>query len=97
MTARQETLPFSERIAGQALAGVTGSARTYCVSTLREGKWFVSSWGHDEANALREAKWELKSGHLHIQGKVEMNQGWMFEHSDWMKPHIEGMKKALEL
>ena len=33
--------------------------------------------------------------HLQIQGKVEMSQGWMFDHSDWMRPHIEGMMKTI--
>ena len=30
--------------------------------------------------------------HLRIQGKVDMPQGWMFDHSEWMKPHVEGYK-----
>lgn len=34
--------------------------------------------------------------HLVVQGRVEMRQGWMFEHSSWMKPHIDGMNKALK-
>lgn len=30
--------------------------------------------------------------HLHIQGKVDMRQGWMLEHSEWMKPHLAAIK-----
>lgn len=33
--------------------------------------------------------------HLHIQGKVDMFQGYFFEHSDWMRPHVEGRDKAI--
>jgi len=33
--------------------------------------------------------------HLHIQAKVQIYQVWMFEHSDWMKPHVDGMEKSL--
>jgi len=25
--------------------------------------------------------------HLHVQGTVRMDQGWMFEHSEWFKPY----------
>jgi len=32
--------------------------------------------------------------HLTIQGRVNMFQGWLFEHSPWMKPHVEGMIKS---
>lgn len=28
--------------------------------------------------------------HLHIQGKVIMERYWMFEHSEWFKPHVAG-------
>jgi len=26
--------------------------------------------------------------HLHIQAKVQMEQKWMFEHSEWFKPYV---------
>jgi 5-methylcytosine-specific restriction endonuclease McrA len=35
--------------------------------------------------------------HLHIQGKVEMSQIWMFEHTGWMKPHVEGYLNSLKI
>ena len=28
--------------------------------------------------------------HLHIQGKVFIEQIWMFDHSEWIKPYIAG-------
>lgn len=28
--------------------------------------------------------------HLHIQGTVRMDQGFMFEHSEWFKPYAAG-------
>ena len=53
---------------------------------------------NDKSNC---AKWNLvalcQRCHLHIQGKVEMSQGWLFEHSAWMKPHVEGMRQAQQL
>jgi len=33
--------------------------------------------------------------HLHIQGKVEMKQYWMFDHTGWMKSHVDGYLKSL--
>lgn len=28
--------------------------------------------------------------HLHIQAKVDPEQPWMFEHSNWLKPYVAG-------
>lgn len=28
--------------------------------------------------------------HLHIQAKVDMFQNYMYEHSEWFKPHLKG-------
>jgi hypothetical protein len=54
---------------------------------------------HLDNNKSNCEEWNLAAlcqrCHLHIQGKVEMNQGWLFEHSAWMQPHIEGRDKAL--
>lgn len=33
--------------------------------------------------------------HLHIQGKVFLPQFYMFEHSEWFKPHLEGYLQSL--
>ena len=53
---------------------------------------------NDKSNC---ADWNLAAlcqrCHLHIQGKVEMKQIWMFEHSDWMKPHVEGYLASLKV
>ncbi len=35
--------------------------------------------------------------HLHIQGKVTLSQFFMFEHTGWMIPHVEGYYKSLGL
>lgn len=34
--------------------------------------------------------------HLKIQGKVFLPQFYMFEHSGWMKPHLEGYYRAIK-
>jgi len=31
--------------------------------------------------------------HLHIQAKVNMFQEYMYPHSEWMKPHVEGFEQ----
>ena len=28
--------------------------------------------------------------HLHIQGKVDPEQPWIFEHAEWLKPYVAG-------
>lgn len=32
--------------------------------------------------------------HLKIQGRVQMDQGYLFEHAEWMKPYVEGRAAA---
>ena len=34
--------------------------------------------------------------HLHIQGKVTLAQFFMFDHTGWMKPYVEGYYRSLE-
>jgi len=54
---------------------------------------------HLDNNKSNCADWNLAAlcqrCHLHIQGVVEMSQSWMFGHSDWMKPHVEGYMASL--
>lgn len=33
--------------------------------------------------------------HLAIQGRVHLEQDYIFEHTPWMKPHVKGMKAAI--
>lgn len=35
--------------------------------------------------------------HLSVQGRVDFLQQYMLEHSEWMKPHVAGFKKAMGL
>lgn len=50
---------------------------------------------HLDNNKANCEPWNLASlcqrCHLSIQGRVDMEQGWMLEHSEWMRPHVEGM------
>ena len=54
---------------------------------------------HLDGNKSNNDKWNLaclcQRCHLKIQGKVFLPQSFMFEHSDWMKPHVEGYYKSL--
>jgi len=33
--------------------------------------------------------------HLSIQGRVNMFQDYMLDHTDWMQPHVEGRNRAI--
>ena len=54
---------------------------------------------HLDGNKSNSADWNLAAlcqrCHLHIQGKVFMEQFFMFEHSPWFKPHVEGYTQHL--
>ena len=53
---------------------------------------------HLDGNKSNNAYWNLAAlcqrCHLHIQGVVFMPQLFMFEHSEWFKPHVQGYYKA---
>lgn len=49
---------------------------------------------HLDGDKSNNADWNLAAlcqrCHLHIQGVVFLPQYYLFEHSEWFKPHIEG-------
>lgn len=55
---------------------------------------------HLDGDKSNDADWNLaglcQRCHLQVQGKVFMPQFYMFEHSDWFKPHLEGYYKAIQ-
>jgi hypothetical protein len=65
-----------------------------------EGAWEVqAAWRILTVHHLNERKFDCRwhnlvslcqRCHLTIQRKVEMNQVWPFEHSDWFKPYAAG-------
>jgi 5-methylcytosine-specific restriction endonuclease McrA len=52
---------------------------------------------NDKSNC---AEWNLAAlcqrCHLSIQSRVDMDQGWMLEHTPWMRPHVERMLEWLK-
>lgn len=54
---------------------------------------------HLDGNKSNNVDWNLaclcQRCHLAVQGKVFLPQFYMFEHSDWFKPHIEGYYKGI--
>jgi hypothetical protein len=55
---------------------------------------------HLDNNKSNCARWNLaglcQRCHLKIQGRVNMSQFWMFEHSKWMIPHVVGYYESLK-
>ncbi len=56
---------------------------------------------HLDGNKANSEHWNLaclcQRCHLVIQGKVFLPQFYLFEHSDWFKPHIVGYYTSLGL
>lgn len=54
---------------------------------------------HLDGNKSNNENWNLavlcQRCHLSIQGKVFLPQFYMFEHSPWFKPHVEGYYKSI--
>ncbi len=60
---------------------------------------YVLTVHHLDGNKSNYERWNLAAlcqrCHLSTQGKVFMPQFYMFEHSDWFKPHVEGYYKSI--
>ena len=87
--------------AGYELTQSAGLGRMPCdelCTHSKTGKQRMLTVDHLDGNKSNCADWNLaalwQSCHLHIQGRVRMEQFYAFEHSGWMKPHIAGMEKA---
>lgn len=54
---------------------------------------------HLDNNKSNVQDWNLaalcQKCHLQIQGRVNIFQSYMFEHSDWFKPHLEGFIESI--
>ena len=59
---------------------------------------YVLTVHHLDMDPSNNAEWNLaclcQRCHLSIQGRVVFCQSYMLEHSEWMKPHVEGFEKA---
>lgn len=56
---------------------------------------------HLDGNKSNCERWNLaalcQKCHLRCQGRLFMPQFFMFEHTDWFKPHVEGYYRSLGL
>lgn len=61
---------------------------------------FTLTVHHLDSDKSNNERWNLaalcQKCHLHIQSRVFLPQFYMLEHSDWLKPHLEGYYKSLE-
>lgn len=61
---------------------------------LNDGRQRILTVHHLDGDKSNCAWWNLTAlcqvCHLHIQGKVQMDRTYVFEHSDWFKPYVGG-------
>lgn len=59
-----------------------------------QAKWRILTVHHFDGNKENDAWWNLLSlcqrCHLEIQTRVDPEQPYMFEHSEWIKPYVAG-------
>lgn len=67
---------------------------------LNDGRQRVLTVHHLDGDKSNCADWNLAAlcqvCHLRVQGKVKMEQYWMFEHEEWFKPFVKGYYASLE-
>ena len=71
-----------------------------CGHSHDPGNGYTMTVHHLDGNKSNNETWNLavlcQRCHLCIQGKVFLPQFYMFEHSDWFKPHVEGYLQSLK-
>lgn len=76
-----------------------GNTCERCKHPHNPEKGYALTIHHLDNNKSNCEEWNLAAlcqrCHLHIQNKVDMFQEYAFEHSAWMKPHVEGMNVAI--
>lgn len=84
----------------QAVKERTGGKCERCGHIDDRESGHVLTVHHLDNNKANVEGWNLaalcQKCHLHIQGRVIMAQIWMLDHSDWMKPHVDGYLRAVE-
>lgn len=76
----------------QAARESVGNKCVRCGSPSVPGR--ILTTHHLDGNKANDAWWNLlplcQVCHLHIQGKVDPEQPYFFEHSAWFKPYVAG-------
>ena len=63
-----------------------------------DGKQRMLTVHHLDMDKANVADWNLaalcQGCHLSVQGRVDFHQEYLFEHTPWMRPYVEGFKRA---
>ncbi len=69
-----------------------------CTHRTNDKKQRVLTVDHLDGDKANNDGWNLaalcQSCHLSVQGRVRMEQTYAFRHTEWMRPHVEGMLEA---
>lgn len=60
------------------------------------GSTYTPDWPEVARAAKEAAGWRCERCHLTIQAKVVMERYWMFEHTEWFKPHAAGYYASIQ-
>ena len=82
---------------------VKNNAHWECIRCGHPDSWedhYVLTVHHLDMNKSNCEWWNLvalcQRCHLRIQGKVDMRQYYMFDHSEWFRPYVAGYRAHLE-
>ena len=84
------------------LAQTVGLGRVPCDDLCthpKNGKQRMLTVHHLDLDKSNVEDWNLaalcQGCHLSVQGRVDMHQEYVFEHTEWMKPHVAGRDAAM--
>ena len=84
----------------EAIKSKNGYSCERCGHIHHWASGYVLTVHHLDGDKSNSADWNLaclcQRCHLHIQAKVNLFQSYMFAHSEWFLPHIEGFLKSRE-
>jgi len=84
----------------KAIKDAAGWACERCQEPHNPDAGYTLTVHHLDMDKSNNHPWNLAAlcqrCHLTIQSKVVWHQGFLFEHSAWMKPHIEGYERFVD-
>ena len=64
----------------------------------KDGDWHCLTVHHLDMDKSNCVDWNMAAlcqrCHLSVQARVDFTQGYMFEHTEWMKPYVDGFLAA---
>lgn len=93
---RKSSNPYTKDwpVVAQAVKDAAGWTCVRCSAPHDPSRGYTLTVHHLDINPANNAWWNTlalcQRCHLHVQGTVDLNRPWVFDHSPWFRPYVAG-------